>query len=213
MNTRSTRPTSRRRRWAPSGRVVIAALALGAVGTLALAASATSTSGYSNNGLNSSTNSGSDSGSAKDTGIDVHDSPGTTSGGPAILQTAESPEQAAQGYMDALVIGDYNSASGWVAAEQQDIVKALGLGRGPGTLPTMSGSVRVGNVVPTGTNTAYAAMVGTMCRTAPAEGSGAAPKRECVSNEDPATSLPYFTVQLIDTAQAGWKVHFPPTAS
>lgn len=191
----------------------MAALALGAVCTLAVAAFATSTFGFTNSGLASSMESGTDSGSAKDTGIDVHDSPETTSGGPAILQTAESPEKAAQGYMDALLIGDYNSASGWVVAEQQGIVKALGLGRGPGTLPTMSGNVRVGNIVPTGTNTAYATMVGTMCRTAPAEGSGAAPKPECVSNKDPATSFPYFTVQLIGTAQTGWKVHFQPAAS
>jgi len=110
----------------------------------------------------------------------------------------------------ALVLG---ALAGWVVPQQQSIVKALGLGRGPGTLPAMSGSAQVGDVVPTGKNTAYATLVGTMCRTAPAD-RGAAAEPECVANEDPAaTNLPHFTLQLIDTPQSGWKVRFQPATS
>ncbi|WP_435769890.1 hypothetical protein [Nocardioides sp. SYSU DS0651] len=113
--------------------------------------------------------------------------------------------------MDAIVAGDFEEAARWVVADQQGALQALGLGRGPGTTPQMSGTMKVAAVNPTGEDTSYATFVGTMCRTAPAEG-GTTPSPECLSNDDPDTDLPYFIVQLIDTPEQGWQVHFqPPT--
>ncbi len=161
-------------------------------------------------GAERATASGSKSGGQNDPGSSFeHGSvvdPDTIESAPQV--GAKSPEAAAQGYMGAIVRGDFESAARWVTPEQQGIVQALGMGRGPGTLPTMTGHVRVGTVVSAGETTASVTFTGEMCRTAPADGS-ATPEPECVANQDPDTDLPYFIVHVLETPGHEWAVYFP----
>ena len=123
-----------------------------------------------------------------------------------------SPTAAAAGdagpvalaYLRAIIRNDYDAALPLVVPSQREIVKALALGQGPGTLPKLSAEVAVGEVVVAG-DTATVSIVGRMCRTE-AHPSGPAPPADCVENEDPKTDLPVFLIHLTREHAKGWKV-------
>ncbi len=161
----------------------------------------------------SSTESGFESGASNEPDSQYEHGPdgASVATGAIPRKVARTPEEAAQGYMDAILEGDFNAAAQWVTPEQQGIVQALGLGRGPGTLPEITGRVGIGSVVATGETTASVALVGSMCRTVPSRGDQVSDP-ECVTNHDPRTDLPYFVVQVRRISQHDWKVHFPSPA-
>jgi hypothetical protein len=106
--------------------------------------------------------------------------------------------------MRAIMRNDYDAALPLVASDQREMLKALALGQGPGTLPTLSADLEVGEVVVSG-NRATVSFVGRMCRTE-ARRNGPKPQTECIENEDPKTDSPVFRIQLV--READWKVAY-----
>src|SRR3954465_11204769 len=70
-----------------------------------------------------------------------------TATAPASDQTAG---RIALACMRAIVRNDYDAALPLVASDQREMLKALALGQGPGTLPTLSANLAVGEVVVSG---------------------------------------------------------------
>jgi hypothetical protein len=135
----------------------------------------------------------------------------------AASQQSRRPTDVATSYLRAIVSGDFEEAATWVKRDQRGIVEALGLGRGPGTMPHLSGQVSAGSLKSTGEGpegqTAAVTFIGEMCRTPAETAEHPAPKTECVRNDDAEVGPPYFTVDLVDTPTEGWRVVFAtPTA-
>src|SRR4051794_25943966 len=107
-------------------------------------------------------------------------------------------------YVRAIMRNDYDAALPLVASDQREMLKALALGQGPGTLPTLTADLRVGEVAVSG-NRATVSFVGRMCRTE-ARRRGTEPKTDCIENEDAKTASPVFRIRLVQ--EAGWKVAF-----
>jgi len=107
-------------------------------------------------------------------------------------------------YMRAIVRNDYDAALPLVASNQRDVLKALALGQGPGTLPTLSANLKVGQVAVSG-GSATVMLVGRMCRME-ARRNSSKPRAECIENEDPMTDSPEFRIRMV--RDAGWKVAF-----
>jgi hypothetical protein len=134
---------------------------------------------------------------------------------PTVSATATAPAadpaagRIALAYVRAIMGNDYDAALPLVASDQREILKALALGQGPGTLPTLSADLDVGEVVVSG-DRATVSFVGSMCRTT-APRRGAESKPECIENEDPGTDSQAFRVQLV--REAGWKVSYGDTGA
>lgn len=90
-------------------------------------------------------------------------------------------------YMRAIMRNDYDAALPLVASNQREVLKALALGQGPGTQPTLSADLEVGEVVVSG-GSATVALVGRMCRTE-ARRNGPKPRSERIENQDPKDGL------------------------
>lgn len=131
-----------------------------------------------------------------------------TSSSPA---SANGPDGVATAYMHAVMAGDFTKASTYVAPDQRDVIKALGMSTGPGTLVKMTGKVSPGKTLRNG-DQAVVVFVGRMCRVAKDQ-SGGTSSPDCTQNKDANSENPAFRVQL--TRAAGrWQVSLPtPSAS
>lgn len=92
-------------------------------------------------------------------------------------------------YIKAVLVGNYTVAVPLVAPEQRGVLQAIALGAHKNP-PAARSDVRVGGVKINGP-LATVTFVGTMCRP------GAKPhSQQCISNSDPGSSSPIFTVKL-----------------
>jgi hypothetical protein len=132
--------------------------------------------------------------------------PGSPTATAAATRPAGDPAagRVALAYMRAIMRNDYDAALPLVASDQREMLKALALGQGPGTLPTLRADLTVGEVAVSG-NRATVSFVGRMCRTE-ARRRGSKPKTDCIENEDAKTASPVFRIRLVQ--EAGWKVAF-----
>ena len=116
------------------------------------------------------------------------------------------PGPVALEYTRAIARGDYDAAVLLVSPNRQGILEALALGQGPGTLPTVSGDVSVGEVVESG-DSATVSVLGKMCRTETARNEVTLAS-DCIENHDRKTDSPLFLVHLSRGKSPGWKVVF-----
>lgn len=134
-------------------------------------------------------------------------SPGAATPGVPQATTA-GPGAVATSYLHAVMEADFAAASTYVNADQRDVIKALGLSAGPGTLEQVSGDVSVGRLDVQG-ETATVVFVGRLCRVSVGvAGPAASTATDCVENRDAAAQAPVFTVHLAH-GPAGWQVALP----
>ena len=104
-------------------------------------------------------------------------------------------------YVRAIMANDYDAALPLVVANQREVLKALALGQGPGTLPKVTADVTVGEVRVDGAR-ASVSILGRLCRTDARRDA----RPQCIENHDPDTESPLFRVSLV--RERGWKVMY-----
>jgi hypothetical protein len=131
---------------------------------------------------------------------------------PSVDHESDVAGRVALDYLHAIGRGDYDAAIPLVMPDQRDLLRAIALGNGHGTLPRVTADLRIGKVDRSGDRATVTAL-GRLCRSEQVPPGAPQPPSECVENSDPQTDSPIFSVHLVRGDDAHWRVHYDLGAS
>lgn len=131
-------------------------------------------------------------------------------GKPTSVQSRTDPAEVAVHYTSALYAGNTQAAASYLRKADQPLFKDVTKGMRPHS--TRAENLRAGRSTVHGVH-ANVVLTGTLCALAPSSSDPASPVERCVSNTDPASSNPIFTVPLIADGGGSWYISYstPPS--
>lgn len=124
---------------------------------------------------------------------------------------SDGPGQVAVSFMSAVYAGDVRGAAKYLQKSDQPLFLDISKGMQPNS--TRAENLMAGNSKVTG-NRATVVLTGTLCALAPSTANPMSPTQRCVSNQDPASKDPMFSVSLAQV-QGSWCVTYnsPPQST